>query len=294
MGMGDQAANSADFRGLGVVAFESRRAKEMAALISNFRGIPLVAPSVRETPVEDNAAISTFGEKLIAGQLDAVIFMTGVGTRTLVEVLQRRYPREEIVRALSGIIVVARGPKPVKVLRELGVPIAISVPAPNTWREILQALDQNQQAFALQGSRVAVQEYGVSNEAFLGELRARGGEVLRVPVYRWALPEDMEPLRKAVEAILEGRARVVLFTNAAQVEHVLRVAFEEGLKERLLEALKRCVVCSVGPTCSEALLANGIPVDLEPRHHKMGMLVHEAASKVPDLLQKKAEVRRGV
>ncbi len=286
-------AHSADFAGVEVVAFESRTAKQMATLISNYGGIPLVAPCIREIPLEENPAAFAFAEKLFAKQLDAVIFMTGVGARTLVEVLETRYSREEIVRALSEVIVVARGPKPIKVLRELQVPVTISVPEPNTWREILQVLNEKPEGFAFEGTRVAVQEYGVPNEAFLAELRARGAAVLRVPVYRWALPEDMEPLRKAMEAILEGRARVVLFTNAAQVEHLLRVAFEEGLKERLLKALKCCVICSVGPTCSEALLANGIPADWEPRPHKMGMLVHEAASKVPDLLQK-AEVRRGV
>ncbi len=109
--------------------------------------------------------------------------------------LETRYPREKIVRGLSEIIVVARGPKPIKVLRELQVPVTISVPEPNTWREILEALEQNARGFKLEGSRVAVQEYGVSNEAFLQQLRERGAEVLRVPVYRWDLPEDLAPPR---------------------------------------------------------------------------------------------------
>ena len=213
--------------------------------------------------------------------------MTGVGTRTLVEVLETRCPREKIVRALSQITVVARGPKPIKVLRELQVPITITVPEPNTWREILQALDGNSRGITLKGNRVAVQEYGVSNQRFLRELGERGAQVLRVPVYRWALPEDIGPLQKALEAVLERRARVLLFTNAAQVDHVMRVASENGLKERLLDALQGCVVCSVGPTCSELLLTNGISVDLEPVHPKLGLLVHEAAKKAPDLLREK-------
>ncbi len=272
-----------------MVSFESRRAKEMATLISNYGGIPLVAPSMREIPLEENPAAFAFAEQLFAKKLDAVIFMTGVGTQTLAEVLETRYPREKIVRGLSEIIVVARGPKPIKVLRELQVPVTISVPEPNTWREILEALEQNARGFKLEGSRVAVQEYGVSNPAFLEQLRRRGAEVLRVPVYRWGLPEDTTPLRKALEAVVEARARVVLFTNAVQVEHVLRVASENGLKQRLLEVLCNCVVCSVGPTCSEALLATGTAVDLEPEHGKMGLLVHEAARKAPDLLRHKTK-----
>ncbi len=285
--MGEQTARAANFGGFGVVAFESRKAKEMAALISHQGGIPLVASSLREIPLEENPAAFAFAEKLFAGKLDAIIFMTGVGTRTLVEVLETRYPREAIVRSLSGVTVVARGPKPFKVLRELQVPITITVPEPNTWREILQALDENAQGFTLEGSRVAIQEYGVSNQRFLRELGERGAQVVRVPVYRWALPKDIGPLRRALEDILQGRARVVLFTNAAQVDHVLRVASENGFKERLLGALQNWVVCSVGPTCSEVLLTHGLSVDLEPVHPKMGLLVHEAAKKAPDLLREK-------
>ena len=138
---------------------------------------------------------------------------------------------------------------------------------------------------------MAVQEYGVSNEVFLEQLRACGAAVLRVPVYRWALPEDTGPLRGALEAIVAGRARVVLFTNAVQVDHLLRLASEQGLKQRLLEALRDAVVCSVGPTCSEALAASGISVDLEPEHGKMAALVHEAAGKALALLRQKTEKR---
>ena len=273
------------------MAFESRRAKEMASLIASYGGVPIVAPSMREIPLDENPAAFAFAEKLFAGELDAVIFTTGVGTRTLLEVLEGRHPREEIVRALSKTIVVARGPKPSKALREIQIPIAIVVPEPNTWHEILQALEENSRGFKLEGSRVAVQEYGVSNEAFLGQLRARRAEVLRVPVYRWALPEDTGPLRGALEAIVGGRTRVVLFTNAVQVDHLLRLASEQGLKQRLLETLRNAVVCSVGPTCSEALAASGISVDLEPEHGKMGALVREAAGKAPALLQQKTETR---
>jgi len=276
-----------DFDGLQVVAFESRRAKEMASLITHYRGKPRVAPSLREIPLQENSAAFAFAEELFAGKIDAVVFMTGVGTQTLVEALQTRYPREKIVRALSQLTVVARGPKPIKVLRELEIPIALAAPEPHTWQEILRECDRKAQGF--QGKRVAVQEYGASNETFLQELRTRGAEPLRVPVYRWALPEDIAPLRKALEALLERQARVVLFTNAVQVDHVLRVAATEGLKERLLESLRGCVVCSVGPTCSEALVANGICVDVQPEQHKMGMLVHEAAWKAPALLREKTK-----
>src|ERR1019366_1850992 len=186
-----------------------------------------------------------------------------------------------------GLIVVARGPKPVKVLREYKVPITITVPEPNTWREILQALDENPRGFSLAGSRVAVQEYGVPNHDFLVALKERGANPLRVPVYQWTLPVDVQPLRDAIQALVNGHAHVALFTSAVQLEHLLQVAADDGSKDRLLKALERVVVASVGPQCSEALASHGIAVDLEPFHPKMGPLVQEAAQRAKEILRRK-------
>jgi uroporphyrinogen decarboxylase len=281
----------ANFGGLEVVALESRRAPEIAALIERLGGVPRLAPAVREVPLEENAAAFAFGDALFAGELDAVIFMTGVGTRRLVEVLETRHAREKIVQALTGTTVVARGPKPIKVLRELKVPITITVPEPNTWHEILEELDENPRGFTLTGSRVAVQEYGVPNEDFLAALKERGIEVLRVPVYQWTLPPDVQPLRKAIQALVESRSQVVLFTSSVQVEHLLRVAEEDGRRESLLAALAKVVVASVGPTCSGTLTGYGISVDFEPAHPKMGQLVQETAQWANEILRKKSEAR---
>ena len=291
MDMTATSAGGANFEGLEVVAFEGRLAREMAALITRFGGVPRVAPALQEAPLAENAAALEFGAELFAGRLDAVIFMTGVGTRRLFDVMETRYDREKVVQALAGITVVARGPKPAKVLREYLVPITMTVPEPNTWREILEELDENPRGFSLAGSRVAVQEYGVPNEAFLAALRDRGVEVRRVPVYQWTLPPHLQPLREAIQSLVEGRAQVALFTNAAQVEHLLRVAAEDGAKDWLLEALRKVVVASVGPTCTETLVGHGIAIDLEPVHPKMGPLVQETAERAKEILRKKSAVR---
>jgi uroporphyrinogen decarboxylase len=276
-----------NFNGLGVATFESRRAEELAALISKCGGVPHVGPSMREVPMEDNAAAYAFAEKLLAGKIDAVVFMTGVGTRALVETLESRYPTEEIVHGLSNVTTIVRGAKPAKVLRELGVPVTLMVPDPNTWREILQEIDENPRSFAVKGSRIAVQEYGAPNAPFLEELRKRGADVLPVPVYRWALPEDLGPLERTLRDIIEGRARVALFTNGVQVDHALRVAAEKGIQEPLLKALEGCAVGSVGPTCTEALNRHGLDADLEASPPKMGVLVLAAARQAERILEGK-------
>ncbi len=261
--------------GLQVVIFESRMATAMADMITRQGGIPVSAPAVREIPLEENPAALQFAKELLAGQIDMVVLLTGVGTRALVAAVETAFPRAEFLAALGRIPTVVRGPKPQAVLRELSVPIALAVPEPNTWRELLSALDEA--AIPVKGRRVAVQEYGRTNPELLAGLEVRGALVMRVPVYRWALPEDCGPLQRAIMAIIEGQIDLVLFTTSIQVDHLLQVAAEAGLEERLRAALRDTIVASIGPTCSEALREHGLAVDLEPEHPKMGHLVMTAA-----------------
>jgi uroporphyrinogen-III synthase len=198
-----------------------------------------------------------------------------VGTRALVRAIEPFCAREEFVSALSKVPVLARGPKPVAALKELGVPIQWNVPEPNTWREILKVLDTNK--VALQGQRVAVQEYGIPSKDLVQGLQERGADVLAVHVYDWALPEDTAPLRSAIQALIAGNVEVALFTAAIQVHHLLQVAEEMSCKDSLVAALGKVKVASIGPVTSEALGEYGIPVSMEPTHPKMGFLVREAA-----------------
>jgi uroporphyrinogen-III synthase len=278
-------STTSSFENLLVVAFESRKAKEMAALISRQNGIPMIAPAMREIPLEENPAAFGFAEELLAHRLNAVLFLTGAGTRLLLEVLRTRYSLEDIVCALAGVLVVARGPKPLSVLREYQIPVNVAVPEPNTWHEVLEKLDERAGELPMRGSRIAIQEYGAPNFELSEELTKRGVEVVRVPVYRWGMPEDCGPAVVALTAIIAGQCRVLLFTNALQVENVMKIAASNGLMEVLLDAIRQCVVCSVGPICSAALRANNIAVDVEPEHPKMGFLVHEAARRAPTILR---------
>src|SRR6202140_4514055 len=116
------------FDGLRVLSFESRRASEMAELIRRQQGDPFVAPSMRCGPLEDNHTAFAFAERLFRGEFDMMILLTGVGTRALDKVLASRYPPQAFAEALRKIKVVARGPKPAAVLREMQVPITVNVP----------------------------------------------------------------------------------------------------------------------------------------------------------------------
>lgn len=276
------------FDGLRVLVLESRRARELATLVTTFGGEPISAPSMREVPLESNTEALAFADRLERGEFDLVVLLTGVGTRALIATIEQvRGSRDSFIDALRRTRIVARGPKPVAALRDVQVPVWVTAPEPNTWREILTTLDSRAGELPLKGLKVAVQEYGVSNPDLLTGLRDRGATVTAVPVYQWALPEDLEPLRAACRSLVDGAIDVVLFTTATQAVHLLSVAETMGISETVMDGLRRCVVASIGPTTSEELRERGAHPDMEASHPKMGFLVREAAERAGELLKAK-------
>jgi uroporphyrinogen-III synthase len=275
------------FAGLRVLSLESRRAPEMAKLIASNGGKATVAASMREIPIAPNTQGVAFAHRLSEGGFDMVIFLTGVGTRALTRVVETVYPVEQFVAALRKITIVARGPKPMAVLKELGVPVTVAVPEPNTWRDLLRTLDEKADSVPLKDRRVAVQEYGTSNPELLAALSDRGADVTRVPVYEWGLPEDVGPLRAAVAAISREEFDVVLFTTAIQVNHLFQVAAEMNQEAAVRRGLSRILIASIGPSTSERLQEYGLTADIEPTHPKMGYLVNETAQRSAGILRRK-------
>ena len=276
----------ANLEGLKVVSFESRRSVEIAELIRRHGGTPISAPSMREVPLDDNQVVIRYLERLAAGEVDIAILMTGVGLRLLVQAAAPQWPAEKVAETLRRATLVARGPKPVAALREIGLTPAVTVPEPNTWREILATLDST---LPVSGKRVAVQEYGVENRELVHGLESRGAEVERVSIYRWALPDDLGPLRGAVAAIIAGEIDIALFTSATQVYHLFQVAADDAAGLR--SGFARVLIASIGPVCSEALQEHELHADLEPDHPKMGQLVAEVARRGGDVLRIKRDTR---
>ncbi|HMI90571.1 MAG TPA: uroporphyrinogen-III synthase, partial [Polyangiales bacterium] len=175
-----------------------------------------------------------------------------------------------VVAALAKTVLACRGPKPVAVLKELGLRPAVTAPEPNTWRELLIALE----SIDLTQRRVWVQEYGRPHPELVDGLASRGAHVQSAAVYAWQLPEDLGPLERGIAAICDGAADAIVFTSAQQIEHVLEVSQRMQLREALLSALQRRVlIASIGPVTTAALAEKGIVADVEPEHPKMGHLV---------------------
>jgi uroporphyrinogen-III synthase len=265
------------FDGLRVLSLESRRAEEMATLIRKQGGEAFVAPSMREVPLAELTGAFDFADRLLRGEFDCLILLTGVGTRLLWKALLTRYSAEELLAALRKVTIVVRGPKPSLAIREIGLTPDFQVPEPNTWREILTVMADRT------GTRIALQEYGKPNEELVEGLRGMGKEVTQVRIYGWDLPEDTAPLRQAAARLVAGAFDVTIFTTSMQVVNLFKIAEEEGIEQQVRESLQGSIVGSIGPTTTETLEEYGIRPSFEPSHPKMGLLVNELAAKSAQL-----------
>ncbi len=282
--MSQESDQPASFQGLRVAALESRRSDDMKRLIERFGGQAFVSPSMREIPIEANREAIDFAYRVMTGEISIVIFLTGVGFKQLLASVERHVDKTKFLNALSDITTIVRGPKPMAAMREFGLQPTFRVPEPNTWRELLQTIDQS---VPIGGQVVGVQEYGVTNRSLMAGLEARGAIVAQVRVYQWELPIDTKPLEMNIEAIIAGQRDCLLVTSAHQVVNLLRMSRSLNAEESLRTALEKMAVISIGPTTTEMMQHLELPVDHEPEHPKMGHLVSEAAAHAARILKTK-------
>lgn len=280
--------DESSFNGLNVAAFESRRAAEIGRMIEKADGVAFVSPSMREVPLDNQSQAGEFAQRLVTGQIDVVILMTGVGFRHLLEACEKQVSRERFVTALSDVVTIARGPKPVAAMREVGLQPTHRVPEPNTWRETINLIDQK---LTIANATVAIQEYGIPSASLLAGLEARGAKVDSVSIYRWELPEDIGPLQANLDRLVNRQLDVTLWTSANQVRNLFALANDQAVESEVRDGLRHSLVASIGPSTSEMLRAYSIPVDLEPSNAKMGRLVLETASRSQELLNRKRAIQ---
>ncbi len=230
--MSDEGANHRGFAGLRVAAFESRRAPEMARLIERAGGRPHVSPSMREVPIAENREAIDFANRVITGQIDIIIFMTGVGIRHLLAAIERHVDRERFLAAVSDATTVARGSQAGR--RAQGIwPRAVDSRARAQYlAEVLATIDGR---LPVTQQNVGLQEYGKPNASLVAGLEARGARAGHSRV-------SLGPaggLRSAGGQRPGDRRRrrdAALFTSSHQVVNLFRVAEDLGLVDRLRAA----------------------------------------------------------
>ncbi len=283
-----QSTNRSNFEGLRIGSLESRRSVEIKRMIERAGGEAFVSPSMREAALPDNRSAIEFAHRILAGQVDAMLLLTGVGVRMFLEQVERHVGRDRLIDALSDVPTIVRGPKPTAVFRELGITPTHRAPAPNTWREILSTLDTE---FPVANLTIGLQEYGETNPSLIAGLEARGATVDRIEVYRWELPEDCTPLEENAKRIAAGELDVLLLTSAQQLNHLLQVSNQLGIEQEVRDGFHDVVIASIGPTTSERLRNLDLPVDMEASAGTMGRLVDEAAGQSKSLKARKYQVQ---
>jgi uroporphyrinogen-III synthase len=252
-----------------IAVLESRFGEHLAALLEKQGAIAFRAPALAEEPDLDPESIRRLIADWMAHPVRLAIFQTGVGTRALFEAVDKLGLAEQLVELLARCMVAVRGPKPTAVLRSRAVRIDISAAEPYTTIEVLAAIRDVE----LSGERVLVQRYGETNLGLEQGLEARGAQVIEVPTYRWALPQDVGPLLRLLDALDHREIDAAVFTSASQVRNLFDVAGQRGGVEKLRHNLNSVLVASIGPVCSDALENAGVHVTLEASPPKLGPLV---------------------
>ncbi len=262
-------------QGKTIALTESRRAAELATLVTRLGGVPYAAPAIREVPCLDRGPALGAVEQICRGEVQVILFLTGVGTRAFLDLARETGARERLLAALAKLRVCARGPKPIAVLREAGVRIDLVPPEP-TSPALLAALSADHD---LRGAVVAVQLYGEANPVLVDGLAALGAVVLEIPLYEWAPPEDAGVLERLVRDLIAGRIDVLALTSSPQVTNVFAAAERLGLGSRLSGVLStRVAVATIGPVCETALRERGVTPHIRADKGTMGALIHAIAA----------------
>jgi uroporphyrinogen-III synthase len=246
------------FAGRTIAVAESRELEVFAALLAR-RGArvircPLVA--IRDAP--DPAPVLDWSRRLATGTFDDLILLTGEGLRRILACIERHEPalRAAFIEALGRMRKIVRGPKPAKVLRELGMKPQIAAQRPTT-----EGVIETLQTLQLHGRHIGVQLYGSEpNRPLVDFIRGAGATASTVAPYVYADAADEQAVQSLVEQLRAGRVDAIAFTSSAQIERLIAVASEDGARA----ALANTLVAAVGPVVADTLRRHGIGARLMP------------------------------
>ncbi len=256
-------------KGKRIGVLESRFGEHLASLLEKQGAVAIRAPALAEEPDLDPEAIRRVIAQCAAHPVRLAIFQTGVGTRALFEAADKLGLAEELRSMLADSVVAVRGPKPTAILRGRNVRIDLAADEPYTTTEVLAAI----RGVEVSGERVLVQRYGEANLGLDAALEARGATVLEIPTYRWALPQDIGPIQHFLDVLERREIDAAVFTSASQLRNLFAVAERRSGADQLRRDLNAVLIASIGPVCSDALVAAGVKVSLEASPPKLGPLV---------------------
>ncbi|MFI2241390.1 uroporphyrinogen-III synthase [Streptomyces chrestomyceticus] len=273
----DAAPDVRPLDGFTVGVTAARRAEELGALLERRGAQVLHAPALRIVPLPDDAELLAATEDLIGRAPDVVIATTAIGFRGWIEAAEGWGIGEALLARLGAVELLARGPKVKGAIRAAGLTETWS-PQSESLAEVLDRLLEE----GVRGRRIALQLHGEPLPGFVESLRAGGAEVVGVPVYRWMPPADIGPVDRLLDAAVGRALDAITFTSAPAAASLLRRAEERGLRDGLLDALRRDVLpACVGPVTALPLEAHEVTT-YQPERFRLGPLVQLLCRELPE------------
>lgn len=256
-----------------------RRWGEQAELLGR-RGASIVhGPTISTLYLADDDELRQATHAVIDAPPDYLVATTGIGIRAWLEMASAWGLDDQVIDALADAKIVARGAKASAAVQAGG--LEVWARSPNEQMDELTALLLHED---LAGRRVAVQEYGMPNPELTAALIGAGADVVKVPVYRWRLPEDPSAAAKLIELTCDGRVDAITFTSAPAVHNLFAIADDVDTSEALRRAFNHGGVAAacVGPVCAEGARQQGVDAPLVPDVGRLGLLVRTLSEHFAD------------
>lgn len=258
---------------VGVTA--DRRADEQMKLLMGRGAECLHGPVIKTHPLGSEEDLRAATEAVISRPPELAILTTGLGVRSWLEAADAIQLGDRLRDVLGDIDLYARGPKATGALVTAGFDVAWTAPRAR-YDDIIDALV----ARGVTGATVAVQLDGAGAAGLCDRIEALGATVIRVPVYRWSLPEDTSAAERLIRAVAERRVDAVTFTAKPAVENFLEIAGFIGLLDEVVEALSHGVdVFCVGPVCATGFDDYPTVALFVPDRHRLGAMVQQIAGR---------------
>jgi uroporphyrinogen-III synthase len=239
---------------------ESRELDLFARMLEERGAEAVRCPLVTILDLEDPAPVLAWLQRLTAGTLDDLILLTGEGLRRLLGVARRNGIEAETVAAVTVLRTITRGPKPARVLRELGLAPGLAAETPTT-EGVIATLGRED----LSGRCVGVQLYpGNPNDRLLDFLRGAGASTDPILPYRYASDAETQQVEDAIRAMAVGHIDAIAFTSSPQLVRLQEVAKQRSLDRELHQGLSRTRIAAVGPVVAAALEKIGLPASVMP------------------------------
>jgi len=246
--------------GYRILILETREEAQFSRLLTEQGADVLQCPMFTIHDAPDAAPIEAWIRRCIEKPCDDLVLMTGEGLRRLMKVARRIELDQQFIAALGRPRKFARGPKPGRALREIGLEPQVTTEKPTSEgiAEMLAAVD-------IRGHRVGLQLYPDKDHSVLiGAIKAQGAEVDTVLPYVYDAQAADANIVTAIDEMAQGRIDAIALTNLGQVRRLVEVARARGCEARLRDGLARTPIASVGPVVSDELKSHGLRTDISP------------------------------